>query len=58
MSVVNLNKVRKEKSKAEQKAQADANAASFGRTKAARILEAANAALANKRHADHKFEDE
>jgi len=58
MSVVNLNKARKEKNRAEEKAQADVNAASFGRTKAARILDAANAAMANKRHADHKFEDE
>lgn len=58
MSIVNLNKARKEKTKAEEKAQADANAANFGRTKASRILDAANAAIANKRHADHKFEDE
>ena len=34
MSVVNLNKARKEKTKAEEKAQADVNAVSFGRTKA------------------------
>lgn len=58
MSVVNLNKARKEKTKAEEKAQADVNAVSFGRTKASRILDAVNAALADKRHSAHKFEDE
>ena len=58
MSVGNLNKARKEKTKAEEKAQADLNAVSFGRTKASRILDAANAALADKRHSALKFEDE
>ncbi|MDG1377721.1 MAG: DUF4169 family protein [Yoonia sp.] len=58
MSVVNLNKARKAKTKAEEKAQADENAARFGRSKAQRVLDAANAALANSRHAAHQFEDE
>lgn len=58
MSVVNLNKARKAKTKAEEKAQADENALLFGRSKAERVLDAANAALMNSRHAAHKFEDE
>ena len=36
--VVNLNRFRKEKSRADKRAQADANAAKFGRTKADRQL--------------------
>lgn len=58
MSVVNLNKARKAKTKAEDKAQADENAIRFGRSKASRVLDAANAELANKRLSLHKFEDE
>ncbi|NBT33154.1 MAG: DUF4169 family protein, partial [Rhodobacteraceae bacterium] len=38
--VVNLNKARKERDRAAEKAQADANAVKFGRTKAQRLLEA------------------
>jgi len=58
MSVVNLNKARKAKTRAEDKAQADENAARFGRTKAARVLDATNAAKANARLAQSKFEEE
>jgi phage protein D len=43
MTVVNLNKARKAKARASEKAQADANAAKFGRTKAERELERAQA---------------
>ncbi|TCL09535.1 uncharacterized protein DUF4169 [Shimia isoporae] len=43
MTVVNLNKFRKAKARAEQKAQADENAAKFGRTKAQKALEEARA---------------
>jgi phage protein D len=43
MTVVNLNKARKAKVRASKKAQADANAAKFGRTKAERELERAQA---------------
>ncbi len=55
---INLNKVRKEKSRAEAKAQADANAAKFGRTKAQRLLETAREDLAARRLDQLKFDDE
>ncbi|MFT4706301.1 MAG: hypothetical protein ACJAXK_003102 [Yoonia sp.] len=58
MSVVNLNKVRKAKSKAEGKALADENAARFGQTKAARVLDATSVAQAKARLDQLKFEDE
>ncbi len=37
---VNLNRFRKQRQRAERKRKADANAASFGRSRAMRILEA------------------
>ena len=37
--IVNLNKLRKEKAKAEQQRQAEANRVAFGRTKAAKDAE-------------------
>ena len=43
MTVVNLNKARKAKARAKDKAQADANAVKFGRTKAERELDRAQA---------------
>jgi len=55
---INLNKVRKEKSRSEAKAQADANAVKFGRTKAQRLLEAAREDLAARRLDQLKFDDE
>jgi hypothetical protein len=58
MSVVNLNKARKAKSKAEDKATADANAVRFGRTKAERVFQAAQTDLASARLSQLKFEDE
>lgn len=58
MSVVNLNKARKAKSRAEDKATADENAARFGQTKAARVLDATSAAHARARLDQQKFEDE
>ena len=58
MSVVNLNKARKAKSKAEDKATADANAVRFGQTKAERVFEAAQTDLASARLSQLKFEDE
>lgn len=58
MSVVNLNKVRKSKLRAEEKVKADENAVRFGRTKAARVLDAVNAEKANTRLSQLKFEDE
>ncbi|MEC7963495.1 MAG: DUF4169 family protein [Pseudomonadota bacterium] len=41
MTVVNLNKFRKAKARAEKKAQADENAVKFGRTKAEKSLDRA-----------------
>jgi len=42
-NVTNLNQFRKAKARAEKRAEADANAAKFGRTKAQRLLEEAEA---------------
>lgn len=55
---INLNRVRKEKNRAEAKAQADANAVKFGRTKAQRLLETAREDLAARRLDQLKFDDE
>ena len=44
--IVNLNRFRKQAARAEAKAAADANAAKFGRTKAQKKLEEAEAARA------------
>ena len=44
--VVNLNRFRKEKARAEKRAEADANAAKHGRTKAEKALDKARAAKA------------
>jgi hypothetical protein len=55
---VNLNRYRKEKAKAEDKARADANAVKHGRTKAERLLEAARAEKARAMLDRHKIEDE
>ena len=43
---VNLNRVRKEKARSERRAQADENAVKFGRSKAQKTREAADAARA------------
>lgn len=43
MKVVNLNKARKSRARADKKARADANAISFGRTKAEKTLDRAKA---------------
>lgn len=43
---VNLNRFRKEKARAERRAEADANAVKFGRSKAQKAREAADAARA------------
>jgi len=56
--VVNLNKARKERDRAAEKAQADANAVKFGRTKAQRLLEASFEEQTLQRLAQQKFEDE
>lgn len=46
--LINLRAVRKAKAKAETRAQADVNAAKFGRSKAERAQEAARAAKAKR----------
>ncbi len=55
--VLNLNKARKARERAEAKAQADANAAKHGRTKAERLLEAARAEKARHALDGLKFEE-
>ena len=57
-STVNLNKARKERDRAEEKAQADANAVKFGRTKAQRLLEAAREDKMRSHLNQLKFEEE
>lgn len=56
--VVNLRQVRKATLRSEAKTQADTNAAKHGRTKAQRVLEAAQAKQASDRLSQLKFEDE
>lgn len=58
MKPINLNHVRKAKTRAEAKTKADENAVRFGRTKAEQVLEAAKAKQASDRLAQLKFEDE
>ena len=57
-SVTNLNKARKARDRAEEKAQADANALKHGRTKAQRLLEAAQAEKARRALDQARFEEE
>ncbi len=57
-TVTNLNKFRKQKTRAEEKAQADANAVKFGRTKAERLLDASREDQARKRLDQLRFEDD
>ena len=58
MKPINLNQVRKAKARAEEKARADENSVKFGRTKAQRLLDAAQNEQASKRSAQLKFDDE
>ena len=53
---VNLNRFRKEKARATRRAEADANAVKFGRTKAERDLEKARAAKSARDLAAHRRE--
>jgi hypothetical protein len=55
--IVNLNKARKEKARAERKARADENAAKFGRTKAQKSLDRAKADKARADLDAHRRED-
>ncbi len=54
---ITLNQLRKDRSRAEAKAQADVNAVKFGRTKAQRLLEATQAEQARKRLDQTKFDE-
>ena len=56
-SVTNLNKARKARDRAEEKAQADTNALKHGRTKAQRLLESAQAEKARRALDGAKFEE-
>ncbi|WP_264213368.1 DUF4169 family protein [Leisingera thetidis] len=51
---VNLNRIRKEKARAEKKARADQNAVTFGRTKAEKDLDKARNAQQARHLDDHK----
>ncbi len=55
---INLNKVRKARARKDRKAQADANALKFGRTKAERLLDAARDKQTSDRLSQLKFEDD
>ncbi|MCZ4259784.1 DUF4169 family protein [Limimaricola sp. G21655-S1] len=58
MKPVNLNQFRKNKVRAEKKARADANAAKFGRSKAEKDRDAAEAKAAAQRLDGHRRDDE
>lgn len=54
---ISLNQIRKDRARAEAKATADANAVRFGRTKAQRLLDAAQATQAARRLDQTKFDE-
>ncbi|KPU84245.1 amidase [Marinosulfonomonas sp. PRT-SC04] len=54
--IVNLNRARKTLAREDAKAQADANAVKFGRTKASRIAEAAQSDMARKMLDQHEMD--
>ena len=53
---INLNKVRKDRARAEKKARADSNAVAFGRTKAEKAAERAREEKASRDLDGHKRE--
>ncbi|WP_138423985.1 DUF4169 family protein [Maritimibacter alexandrii] len=55
--VTNLNQIRKQKARADKRAEADANAAKFGRTKAQKALEQAEADKARRELDRHRKDD-
>ncbi|QQA41339.1 DUF4169 family protein [Pelagovum pacificum] len=57
MSVVNFNKARKVRARADAKKQADENAVKHGRTKAQRMLDAAREQKLRERLDGQKFDD-
>ena len=54
---INLNQIRKDRVRTADKAQADVNAVRFGRTKAQRLLEAAQAEQARNRLDQAQFDE-
>lgn len=56
--IINLNRFKKNRERTAKKAEADQNAAKFGRTKAERLAEAARDARAKAQLDQLKFEDE
>lgn len=58
MKPINLNQARKAQTRTEAKTKADENAIRFGRTKAARVLDATTAKQASDRLSQLKFEDD
>lgn len=58
MTLVNLNKVRKDRARAEAKQRADENAVKFGRTKAQRLFETARSDKARAHLDGAKFDDD
>jgi hypothetical protein len=58
MKPINLNRIRKERTRADEKKHADENAVKFGRTKAQRLLETAQNEQARAHLDRHAFEDE
>ncbi len=55
---INLNKARKARDRVKKKAQADENAVKFGRTKAQRVLEAAQSDKMRAALDRHRLDDE
>ena len=58
MKPVNLNQARKQRMRADAKAKADENAVRFGRTKAERLLSAAQEKQTSDRLSQLKFDDD
>lgn len=56
--IINLNRARKTQARDDSKVQADANAVKFGRSKAARIAEAAQSEKARKMLDQHELDEE
>lgn len=56
--IINLNRARKTQARDDAKVQADANAVKFGRSKAARISEAAQSEKARKMLDQHELGEE
>ena len=55
--IVNFNKFRKEKARADKKARADENAVKFGRTKAEKARDVIEKMRQDKQHDGHQLEE-